>query len=392
MLAWGWHVKGDQLMQNDIFVLDAVAHSFNMSPENFAEPKYAKPINELQAGLFAGQPPGYDLEPRATEVDYPVEDTAGILFKESYTDVAVFHPVPIFFYKDGLSSFDKALEAVTRWPNRFIGSYITVDPMRPDPLGEMERQFEAISNVSKVFGLKLYPIGYHEGTTTPWQMDDPKVGFPLYEKALELGLHTVAIHKSLPLGPAPNGQAFSPVDVEGAASAFPDITFEIVHGGMSFTEEVAWLLGRLPNIWINLESFNIILMLRPEMFGELLAGLLGVAGESALDRMYWGSGANNCHARPGLEAFIDYQLSDDQRSRHGIFAPIPQLTMEHKRAILGGNFARLHGVDIPALAEAIKDDEFSRATAGGLAEPYSTTTLAGKTMSKLHSGGAMPVG
>jgi uncharacterized protein len=369
-------------MQDNMFVLDGVTHCYDMRSENFAEPRYAGPINELQKGLYASQPPGYDLDPAVTAVDYPIDDTAGILFRESGTDVAIYHPLPIFFYKDGLSSFDKGIQAITRWPQRFLGSYIAIDPMRPDPVGELERQFEAISRVSRVFGLKLYPIGYHEGTTTPWRMDDPKIAFPLYDRALQLGVRNVAIHKSLPLGPAPQADAFHPRDVEGAADAYPDLIFEIVHGGMSFTEETAWLLARLPNIWLNLETFNIILALRPEMFGELLAGLLSVAGEAGIQRMFWASGANNCHARPGLDAFVDFQFTDSQMQRNGLFGPVPQLTRAHKRAILGENLARHYGLDIPTLQAAIEDDEFSQATADGLAEPYSTTTLAGKT---LHS-------
>jgi predicted TIM-barrel fold metal-dependent hydrolase len=368
-------------MLGDIFVLDGVAHAFDMSEENFAEPRYARPINVLQSGLLAGQPPGYDLAPEASCVDWPVQDTANMLFRETQTDVAIFHPVPIFFYKDGLSGFHKALEAVTTWPDRFIGSYITVDPLRPDPLGEMERQYEQISAVSRVMGLKLYPIGYHQGTTTPWQMDDAKIGFPLYDKALELGLHNVAIHKSLPLGPAPTGEAFHPRDVEGAADAYPDITFEIVHGGMSFNEETAWLVGRIPNIWINLETFNIVLMLNPGGFATMFAGLLSVGGEGVIDKMFWGSGSMNCHARPGLEAFLDFQFPERLLTDGGVFGPIPQLTHEHKRKILGGNLARLHGLDTDALAEAIAGDEFARGAGDALPVPYSTTSRAGRTLS-----------
>jgi predicted TIM-barrel fold metal-dependent hydrolase len=368
-------------MQDDIFVIDGVTHCYDMRPENFAEPRYAGPINELQQSLYATQPPGYDLAPESTAVDYPIDDTAGILFRESHTDVAIYHPLPIYFYKDGLSGFEKGLEAIERWPDRFIGSFVTVDPMRPDPIGDLERQFAAVDAVGKVMGLKLYPISYYEGKTTPWQMDDPNIGFPLYERAVELGLRNIAIHKSLPLGPAPEGEAFHPRDVEGAADAFPNITFEVVHGGMSFTEEMAWLFGRLPNIWLNLETFNIILSLRPQVFGELLATLLTVTGEAGIERMFWASGTNNCHARPGLEAFMDFQFTEDQMNRNGLFTPVPQLSHEHKRAILGGNVARLHGLDVEALKGAIADDEFSRATANGLADPYSTTTMAGKTLS-----------
>ena len=250
-------------MQDGIFVLDGVAHAFDMSPANFANERFAQGLNDLQSALFGSQPPGYDLDPASTIRDWTVEDTANILFRETYTDVAIFHPVPIFFYKDGLSGFQKALEATKRWPSRFVGSYCAVDPISPDPVGEFERQFEQLDNP---VGLKLYPVGFDsEGMASPWRMDDPKLGFPLYEKCRELGLNNVAIHKSLPLGPAPNGRAFHPEDVEGAALAFPDINFSIVHGGMAFTEETAWLVARFPNIWINMESLNITLMLRPRV-------------------------------------------------------------------------------------------------------------------------------
>jgi uncharacterized protein len=372
-------------MQGDIFVIDGVAHAFDMSDDNLDSPQYADPLRRLQAGLFSAQPPGYDLDPIATLKDWPVDDTANLLFRESRTDVAIFHPVPIFFFKDGFSGFHKALEATRRWPNRFIGSYISVDPLRRDPMGEIERQFEQLDNP---MGLKLYPISYHDGEVTPWRMDNPKIAFPLYEKAQELGITNVATHKSLPMGPSPSGgDAFSPVDVEGAAASFPDINFSIVHGGMSFTEETAWLLARFPNIWVNLETLNIILTLRPKVFGDILAGLLGVAGESAIERLYWGSGAMNCHPQPGLDALMQFQFSDDQMDHNGLFFPIPELTHEHKRAILGGNIARLHGLDVEALAEGIKGDEFSMGPDAPLPIPYSTTELRGAVKSPWAAGG-----
>jgi predicted TIM-barrel fold metal-dependent hydrolase len=360
-------------MQDDIFVFDGVTHSFDMSEANFADPRYARGLTDLQSALFGAMPSPYGLEPEATLKDWPIEDTVNMLFQESYTDVAIFHPVPIYFFKDGLSGFHKALEATRRWPKRFVGAYCTVDPLRPDALGEFERQFEALE---RPVGLKLYPIGYDDDKVSPWRMDDPEVGFPLYEKCRELGVTAVAIHKSLPLGPAPNGDAFHPRDVEGAADAFPDINFSIVHGGMSFTEETAWLVARFPNIWINMETLNIVLALRPTVFAEIMAGIMSVAGEGVIDRMYWASGAMNCHPRPGLEAFIDFQFPQSVLDRYGTFFPPPQLTVEHKRKILGENLARLHGFDLAELAAGIEDDEFSGTQGALLAEPYTTTSMA----------------
>jgi uncharacterized protein len=363
-------------MQEDCFVIDGVAHAFDMSEANFADERLARPVNDSVAGLLATAPDGYRLDPEATKRDWTVEDTANILFRESGTDVAIFHTTPIYFFKDGWSGWHKSVEAVKRWPDRFIGAYCAVDPLRPDPIGDLERQVEELRPV----GVKLYPISYTESHIEPWRMDDPKIAFPIYERAAELGIKHIAVHKAVPLGPTPGQAAFHPGDVEGAAVAFPDLSFEIVHGGMAFTEETAWLLGRLENVWINLETLNIVLTARPGVFAEMLAGLLSIGGEPAIDRIFWSSGAMNCHARPGLEAFMDFQFSEELLDRSGFFAPVPQLTPEHKRKILGGNLARLHGLDIDQLAARIADDEFARDPGSDLPAPYSTTPLAGAVL------------
>jgi predicted TIM-barrel fold metal-dependent hydrolase len=363
-------------MLDDVFVIDGVAHAFDMSPENFADERLARPVNDSVAALLATAPDGYRLDPEATKRDWTVDDTANILFRESATDVAIFHTTPIYFFKDGWSGWHKSVDAVRRWPDRFIGAYCAVDPLGPDPLGQLERQVEELRPV----GVKLYPISYHNGAIAPWRMDDPKVAFPIYERAAQLGINHIAVHKAVPLGPTPGGAAFHPGDVEGAAVAFPDLSFEIVHGGMAFVEETAWLLGRFENVWINLETLNIILTARPGVFAEMMAGLLSVGGEPAISRLFWASGAMNCHARPGLEAFLDFEFTDEVLDRSGMFAPVPQLTREHKRMMLGGNLARLHGLDIATLAARIEGDEFSRDAGAEWPAPYSTTVLADAVM------------
>ena len=103
-------------MQDDYFVIDTVAHAFDMRPANFASERYAGPINALLQGILATAPDGYALDPAATARDWTVEETANILFRESNTDVAVFHSTPIYYYKDGLSGWEKAKAAVEKYP------------------------------------------------------------------------------------------------------------------------------------------------------------------------------------------------------------------------------------------------------------------------------------
>ena len=49
------------------------------------------------------------------------------------------------------------------------------------------------------------------------------------------------------------------------------------------------------------------------------------------------------------------ELPEDLKQEYGV-----DLTPEIKQQIVGGNIARLYGIDVPAKLEAIKDDEFAR--------------------------------
>lgn len=40
-------------------------------------------------------------------------------------------------------------------------------------------------------------------------------------------------------------------DIGGAADAFPELNFEIVHGGMAFLDETGMQLSLFPNVYVN---------------------------------------------------------------------------------------------------------------------------------------------
>ncbi|MGY4783699.1 amidohydrolase family protein [Rhodococcus opacus] len=361
-------------MLNDLFVVDAVTHAYNFDPSNYAVPDDAKVIAELSY-FMARNPPDrrYALPVDVYLSDWSPEDVANLMFRESPTDVAVMHPLPISAFADGLVAVEKAAEAVSRWPNRFIGAYAAVDPLTgPAAIKSLEAQ----ADILKPLGVKLYPNSWATGQIELWRMDDPRVAFPIYEKALELGINHVAVHKAVPIGHVPVGDSYNPSDLEGAASAFPQITFEIVHGGLAFLDETAWLLSRYENIYVNMEIQNIILERRPRAFAEILLGLARIGGKRMFRKLFWGSGTTLYHPRPALEAFLDFEFPQDLLDDAGLFAPIPQLTLEDKKGILGGNYARLHGIDLDAAKTAIVGDEFSRGPGELLPEPYSTISKA----------------
>jgi predicted TIM-barrel fold metal-dependent hydrolase len=357
-------------MIDDAFVIDAVTHAYNHTPENFADPVGAGAIAELAYALAMNPPdPQYALPREVYLSDWQVDDLANLLFRESHTDVAVFHPLAISAFKDGYVALEKAVEALEKYPSRFIGAYACVDPLEErKAIESLERQVELL----KPLGLKLYPTSWSGGKPVSWSMDDPKLIYPLYEKAAELGLRHVAVHKAVPIGPIPVGDAYDPSDLENAATTFPELSFEIVHGGLAFLEETAWLLARFGNIYVNMEIQNIIVERRPRTFGNILLGLCHVGGSAMLDRLFWGSGGTLHHPRPGLEAFWEYEFPEDQLDNAGLFMPIKQLTKQNKIDMLSGTYARLHGLDLDAMKSATQDDEFSRAPDDDFPEPYST--------------------
>ena len=84
-----------------------------------------------------------------------------------------------------------------RYQERVI-TWGTVNPLEGDKaLDLMELQVKEFG--AKAF--KFYNIRYDFGAPFPWRMDDPRVAFPVYEKARELGINLIAVHKGIPLGP-----------------------------------------------------------------------------------------------------------------------------------------------------------------------------------------------
>ena len=362
------------MRSDDVFILDAVTHAFNLTEANFANHAGASAMAEMVAVLGSAVPEAeYMLSRDMVLRDWTIDELADVLFRESTTHVAVYHPLPIFSFKDGLSSLEKAVEAREKYPHRFVGTYACVDPMRGKrALDELERQVELL----KPLGLKMYPASWHDGKIGSWKMNDPEIAFPVIERAAELGLRHVAVHKSIPIEPVEFRDAFHPGDFEGAAVHFPEMNFEIVHGGIAFVEETAWLLARFPNIYVNMENLNMVVARRPRVFAQILLGLMREGGNAVLDKLFWGTGTIQYHPRPCVEAFLDFEFPEEMLDDAGLYFPLNQITDDDKRNMLAGNFAALHGLDLDALRAGIVGDEFSRTPGQPLQEPWTLARAA----------------
>jgi predicted TIM-barrel fold metal-dependent hydrolase len=320
----------------DAFVFDGVAHVFNFEKKNALGPPGEMFNNHLYAFHAALTPEGQTVLPAEEFLrQWTVDEIDDLVYRQSPTDMLVAMPLPLTdLFRDGLSPWEECAELARRNPDRtvFWGSVNPLEGRRA--LDLMERQVGEFG--AKAF--KFYNVRYDYGRPFPWRMDDPQVAFPVFEKAQELGVNLIGVHKGVPLGPQPI-EATQTWDMDGAAANFPDLNFVIFHVGLPFIDEVCWQLIRHPNLYASIAATINFIARAPRQFAEVLGKLLFWCGE---DKIIYGSETPIWHPRWALEAFWDFQLPQDLVEGYGY----PQLTEQAKRKILGENLLRLHGMDL----------------------------------------------
>ena len=126
-----------------------------------------------------------------------------------------------------------------KFPDRVI-LYGYVNPLDgKKALEQMEHQVNDLG--AKAF--KLYPIDPH-GSTNGWLCSDPKYAYPVFEKAAELGIKVIAVHKGIGATAGPHKgvlRYLDPDDMEDAAQNFPEITFHCYHMAYPEVEKIAGL-------------------------------------------------------------------------------------------------------------------------------------------------------
>jgi len=324
------------MIGDDAIVFDGVAHVFNFEKKNAFGPAGEMFINHLYAFHATLTPEGEPVMPAEEFLrQWTVDDIDEMVYRNSSTDMLCAMPLPLTdLFRDGLSPWEECAELARRNPDRtmFWGSVNPLEGRRA--LDLMERQVGEFG--AKAF--KFYNVRYDYGRPFPWRMDDPQVAFPVFEKAQELGVNLIGVHKGVPLGPQPI-EATQTWDMDGAAANFPDINFVIFHVGLPLIDEVCWQLIRHPNLYASIAATINFVVRAPRQFAETLGKLLFWCGE---DKIIYGSEAPIWQPQWALEAFWNFQLPQDLVEGYGY----PQLTEQAKRKILGENLLRLHGLDV----------------------------------------------
>ena len=352
-------------MIEDVPVINGIVHAWNIAPDNLTGRGPWNTGKMIEKDMIAWHhnwnPPGMSVPLDAYRSDWSPEMVARTTFLESDTDLAVHHHIAVYsIFRDGLCSIAKNEEMVRRWPHRFI-TYAGVDPTGgvPAAIESLKRQVDSLPGT---VGLKLYPA---QVDPIRWFLMDDEEIFPLYEAASDLGIKVIAVHKAMPTGPVPM-LPFKMDDIDGAANAFPDLNFEVVHGGIAFIEETSFQIARYPNVFVNFEVTSALLNSAPGWFEEIMAQFLFWGGA---EKIIWGDGSPFVHPQPLLRAFWLFTIREELLEKWNI----PQITVEDKRRILGQNYADMIGMDLPAAMAKIENDEFAqeKREAGGLAVPYS---------------------
>jgi predicted TIM-barrel fold metal-dependent hydrolase len=338
---------------DDVFVLDAISHAYNFSPENRIGGSYPDNIVEgvYQMHVLFTPPDRPELVLDRSTFETRICDPeveALSMFAESHTDACIYHELPLFgYFRDGGSPLAVGIAMRERWPNR-VFLYGGISPHQP---GALERVDQLVEE-HKVSGIKLYPHDLVAGELRSFLVDDEDLLFPIFDRAQALGLRTVAIHKAIVMGQVPI-EPYFPSEVGEAAKAFPDLTFEIVHGGWAFLEETAFLIQWYPNISVSLEGTSALLFKAPRKFAEIIGTIMAAGGAQ---RINWGIGGAVLHSRIFEEAFWNFEFPPDLVEGYGI----PPLTEDVKRGILGLNAARQLGIGVDDLKPRLGDDEFAK--------------------------------
>lgn len=240
-----------------------------------------------------------------------------------------------------------------------------------------------------------------------WRMDDEKMTFPALEFVRKRGTKNICLHKGLPL-PKSDPDWWSPMDVPGAALAFPDLNFLVYHSGFRSVEEAlplaedgfkkssyipwtsdlcAWKKKnpKVKNVYMEMGStFALMVSSHPMLAAHVLGMMIDAFGDDHIlwgtDSIWWGS------PQWQIEAFRRLQMPEGLTKRFG-WKP---LTDDVKRKIFGLNAARLYGVNPEAKVNPVPSDYVDRLRQlykqSGLAAPSNTQYGWVRPDSLVHAG------
>lgn len=338
------------------FVIDGVCHPYNFTKEN-QRGRFGKLFTDVMYSYYPlVNPPEIAMTREQWEREWQCDEFIDTMLLESDTDICAVHTLPIYdAYEDGLTATDKGAQLKRDHPDRVLW-YVGLDMFHPE--AALDEVREAVA--AGADGIKFYPSRYVEGRTEAWSLADEKIAFPVIQLAHDAGIRNVAVHKVLPIGPVSH-VGMNVEDVSVAANTFTDMNFQVVHAGFMFVDETTFLLANHPNVYATMEASALLAMLNPPQMQHLLGAFMGFGGPQ---KVIYASAAVNPHPQVVIEAMENFSMPEG--------SPL-QLTEEIRDLFMGGNLARLHGIDVEERRRTLEQDRFSqwKRDNGGLRAPWS---------------------
>ncbi len=384
---------------NDVF-----GQVFNVEPAEAAEPEAAAARASQLSSQFV-----FDDQVHFVKDDYSVKDLLGLakyadahwnpgflkdayglsldrykfdnfvkeVFLDSDTKIATLSGAPFdnpaewFLTNDQIKQAADSVNSIAGSRRLYFHSVIT--PKQPGWMEEVDRCIEQVKPTS----WKGYTIGDPLNVATtkyPWRLDDEKVVYPFYEKAVKAGITTICIHKGLlPKDYATsipdNKWKYANVDdLPKAAKDWPQLQFVIYHSALRPFQEspdaalahfertgyIQWAsdLAAIPdkhgvsNVYADMgTSFAMSATTNPRFCAAFVGTLVKGLGH---DHVFWGTDSV-WYGSPQwqIEAFRRLEIPEDMRKKHH-FAELGPVNGPIKSAIFGYNAARFYRVELHA--------------------------------------------
>jgi hypothetical protein len=283
------------------------------------------------------------------------------LFVRSDTAMVVLSAVPIVGDADPLSI--DVMERARRVATQLCGDgRVLLQGHAVPNVGRIEAALDGMRSLHASHPVAAWKV-YTHAPGPGWSFVDP-TGQAFLSTVEEIassgGTHIVSVHKGI----AGGNPAASPADIGPAAVAHPDLRFVVYHSGFepgntegAFAEDgkgVDRLVRSLRdagvrpggNVYAELGSTWRAVMGDPDQAAHVLGKLLVAVGE---DNVLWGTDSI-WYGSPQdqIEAMRTFEITAESQERFGY----PALTPAVKQKILGGNAARLYGVDLTKVADA----------------------------------------
>lgn len=340
------------LSDDDGFIFDIQTHM--IAPD--------APWRQTRANYFWERFLAYLPQGSCGEADpvdcYDAEHFMKEVFLDSDTDMAVlsFVPSPDTYNPLTMREADRTRRLIQRLDGTDrLRLHAGVLPN----LGRIEDQLARMEKVAAEWPIAAWKCYTQWGPDgSGWALDDPKVGIPFIEKARELGIKRICVHKGLSLR-RQSPRFADCADVGRVAARFPDVDFMIYHSGYErdrregafdradASRGVDSLVKSLiendvppnANVHAELGSTWRLVMRDVDQAAHTLGKLMKHVGERNVlwgtDSIWYGSPQDQ------VQAMRAFRMADGFAERFGY----PELDGAAKARIFGLNAARVYGVE-----------------------------------------------